>query len=87
MRAAESRSDRSFRTSESAIDDQVILDHPDQDEATGLNRNELNANDTASIPVTGERLVVGKTAVESGRVRVSCIWKGNREARRGVPTT
>ena len=49
MRAAESRSDRSFRTSESAIDDQVILDHPDQDEATGLNRNELNANDTASI--------------------------------------
>ena len=61
----------SFRTSESAIADQVILDHPDQDEATGLNRNELNANDTASIPVTGGKIGRGK---KSRGERIACVY-------------
>jgi uncharacterized protein (TIGR02271 family) len=70
MSGAETRSDRDFRTSESAITGQVILDNDDRDEAAGHHRKELHANDSATIPVTEERLVVGKTAVESGRVRV-----------------
>ena len=68
--ASETRSDRDFRTSESTITGQVRSDKESLNEAMKLNRNELNANDTATIPVTEERLVVGKTAVESGRVRV-----------------
>ncbi len=67
---AATRSDRDFRTSESALAGQVISDKENRDEATGLNRKERDVNDTATIPVTEERLVVGKTAVESGRVRI-----------------
>jgi uncharacterized protein (TIGR02271 family) len=70
MSASETRTDRDFRTSEPAIAGQVIPDKENRDEATGLNRKERDASDTASIPVTEERLVVGKRAVESGRVRV-----------------
>ena len=41
MGRAETRSERDFRTSESAIDAQVISDNDNRDEAPGLNRNEL----------------------------------------------
>lgn len=69
MSASETRTDRDFRTSEPAIAGQVRSDKENLNEAMKVNRN-VNPNDAASIPVTEERLVVGKRAVESGRVRV-----------------
>jgi len=44
-------------------------DYDRADERT-VDRKDLRTNDTATIPVTEEQLVVGKRAVEAGRVRV-----------------
>jgi uncharacterized protein (TIGR02271 family) len=57
------------RVAESAPSGKDISDYERRDEPT-LDRQDLRTNDTATIPVTEEQLVVGKRAVEGGRVRV-----------------
>ena len=42
----------------------------DSEDLSKLNRQDLTANDTETIPVTEEQLALGKRAVESGRVRI-----------------
>ena len=40
------------------------------EERARINREDFTANDTATIPVTEEQMVVGKRTVETGRVRI-----------------
>ena len=61
-------SDREFATAPSAPSAEIISDERPSGRTSP--RQELRTNDTETIPVTEEQIVVGKRAVEAGRVRV-----------------
>jgi stress response protein YsnF len=63
---ADTLSERDFASAESAPAGRQM---PDYDERA-VDRQNVRTDDTATIPVTEERMVVGKRAVEGGRVRV-----------------
>jgi uncharacterized protein (TIGR02271 family) len=60
---------RHDRVAESAPSATNVSEYERRDEGR-LDRQDLRTTDTAPIPVTEEQLVVGKRAVEGGRVRV-----------------
>ena len=60
-------SDREFATAPSAPSAEIISDER-PDRPTSPQQEHLRTNDTETIPVTEEQFVVGKRAVEAGRV-------------------
>jgi uncharacterized protein (TIGR02271 family) len=65
---AQTPSDREFATAPSAPSAEIISD--ERPNRRTSDRQDLRTNDTDTIPVTEEQIVVGKRAVEAGRVRV-----------------
>ena len=61
--------DREFTTAPGASSTSQKVDYDRREDRT-IDRQDLQSDDPATIPVTEEHMVVGKRAVEGGRVRV-----------------